>query len=82
MKVNFNVEIKGIEVSKLSVGQTFSSKRKSIAEEGLYLKVDANSGLALTGKDFVLAVNLETGQLRRFSKNFIIFPIETEVNFL
>lgn len=81
MKVNFGKEITGVKVSKLSTGETFITDRKSTKEKGLYMVVDKSSGLASVGRDFVLAVNLASGQLRKFTSEFVVEPINAEVNF-
>ena len=81
MKVNFGREITGVKVNKLSTGETFITDRKSTKEKGLYMVVDKCSGLASVGRDFVLAVNLASGQLRKFTNEFIVEPISAEVNF-
>lgn len=81
MKVNFEKEVTGVKVSKLSTGETFITDRKSTKEKGLYMVVDKSSGLASIGRDFVLAVNLASGQLRKFTNEFFVEPISAEVIF-
>lgn len=80
MKVNFNAEVTGIKVCKFSTGETFLAERKSTKGQGLYMKVDACSGLASERRGFCLAVNLQSGQLRRFADDFLVLPVEAEVN--
>ena len=53
--------------------------RKSCNERGRYLNVDKNSGLVKKNYDDVFAVNLETGQLRRFSHDYLVEKVEAEV---
>ena len=82
MKVNFSEKVIGVTISRLSVGDTFLADRKSSNEVGLYIKVDRSSGLATIGSNHCLAVNLQSGQLRKFDRNVIVTPAETEVNFI
>lgn len=78
MKVNFS-RVNDVQVREISVGQTFIADRKSNHERGIYLKVDKYSGLIKKDSDDVFAVNLETGQLRRFSSDYLVEKVETEV---
>ena len=78
MKVNFN-EVNAVKVGEVFAGRTFIADRKSCNERGLYLKVDKNSGLVKKNYDDVFAVNLETGQLRRFSNDYLVEKAEAEV---
>ena len=78
MKVNFN-EVKAVKVGEVFAGRTFIADRKSCDEKGLYLKVDQNSGLVKKNYTDVFAVNLETGQLRRFSHDYLVEKVEAEV---
>ena len=82
MKVNFSEKVVGVAISRVSIGDTFLADRKSSNEEGLYMKVDRSSGLANIGISHCLAVNLQSGQLRKFDRNVIVTPAETEVNFV
>ena len=82
MKVNFSEKVTGVTISRLSVGDTFLADRKSSNEVGLYIKVDKSSGLACVGNNYCLAVNLQSGQLRKFIGNAVVTPTETEVNFV
>lgn len=82
MKVNFGKEITGVKINKLSTGETFVTDRKSTREKGLYMVVDKNSGLANVGNASVLTVNLVSGQLRKFANDFIVEPVNAEVNFI
>lgn len=82
MKVNFAEKVTGIAISRVNVGETFIADRKSTSEEGLYMKIDKSSGLACIGNGYCLAVNLQSGQLRKFAGNAIVRPAATEVNFV
>lgn len=78
MKVNFN-EVNAVKVEEVFAGRTFITNRKSCSEKGLYLKVDQNSGLIKKFSNDVFAVNLETGQLRRFAHDHLVEKVEAEV---
>lgn len=78
MKVNFN-EVNAVKVGEVFAGRTFIADRKSCNEKGLYLKIDKNSGLIKKNFDDVFAVNLETGQLRRFAYETPVEKTEAEV---
>ena len=78
MKVNFN-EVNAVKVGEVFAGRTFIANRKSCDEKGLYLKVDQNSGLVRKNYTDVFAVNLETGQLRRFCYDCLVEKTEAEV---
>lgn len=82
MKVNFSEKAIGVVISKVSVGETFFAEKKSISEEGLYMKVDKSSDLTCVGTGYYLAVNLQSGQLRKFTANALVTPVITEVNFV
>lgn len=82
MKVNFSEKVTGVMISRMSVGEAFLADRKSTSEEGLYMKVDKSSGLACVGNGYCLAVNLQSGQLRKFIGNAVVTPATTEVNFV
>lgn len=87
MKVN-NESKATISIGNLSVGQTFSALRKGkIKNEdgslviGYYMKVDKSSGFYISLSDREnLAVNLETGQLRKFDKDCRVTEISVECN--
>lgn len=80
MKVNYNF-IEGKPINSLIVGETFFARRSSDKySEALYMKVDANSGIIVRTPNSCYAVNLESGQVRRFHNQDLVNPIETEVN--
>ena len=73
MKVNKSEVDVTLSIGNLSVGQTFTTLRKgrnAKGEKGYYKKVDKFSGICM-GLSYHddLAVNLETGQLRKFNKD-------------
>ena len=78
MKVNFN-EVNAVKIGEIFAGRTFIADRKSCDEKGLYLKVDQNSGLVKKNYTDVFAVNLETGQLRRFAYDGLVEKMDAEV---
>ena len=86
MKVNKSEVDVTISIGNLSVGQTFTTLRKgrNVKDEiGYYMKVDKFSGIpvGLLQHEF-LAVNLETGQLRKFSKDARVTAVSVECNII
>ena len=84
MKVNFPKTPKTVEIKNIPVGSTFMAQRTGIKEKGLYMRIDINSGIVrLTNpryfNDDVVAVNLSSGQLRRFNAIDLVEPIVAEV---
>lgn len=83
MKVNFNEKPTGTYLFKLKVGSTFLAKRSNSKEIALYMVLDKNSGVFLSRyRQNIMAVNLTTGQVRAFMRDFIVEPVETEVNLI
>ena len=86
MKVNKSEVDVTISIRNLSVGQTFTTLRKgrnAKGEIGYYMKVDKFSGICVGLSDREdLAVNLETGQLRKFDKDFRVTEISMECNII
>ena len=89
MKVNKSKEYATVSIRNLFVGQTFTAPRKGYGygylktggEIGYYMKVDQSSGLTNSLKQSEdLAVNLETGQLRKFDKDYRVTEVSTECN--
>lgn len=87
MKVNKSKEHATVSIRNLFVGQTFTAPRKGYGylktggEIGYYMKVDQSSGLTNSLKQSEdLAVNLETGQLRKFDKDYQVTEVSTECN--
>ena len=82
MKVSFKKPF-DVQIDKLVVGNTFTAKRRSTNEIGLYMIVDKNSGVFLDSyKNSIMAVNLVTGQIRSFAKREKVEPVNAEVNLL
>lgn len=82
MRVNFRENEIGTEITRVMIGKTFLAKRKSKDEKALYMKVDKSSGLTYSCTGYTLAVNLTTGQLRKFSNETVVTLADTEVNFV
>lgn len=81
MKVNFGQEPYTVRVDTLLVGDTFLADRTKGQGRGIYMVVDKNNGVMsrpLTQYKIV-AVNLESGQLRPFSVETHVEPIHAEV---
>ena len=66
-------------INELGAGTPFKAPRTNNKGEGFYMKVDKYSGLINTSSSLQVAVNLETGQLRTFSYNFKVEPIDAEI---
>ena len=86
MKVNKSEVDITVAIGNLSVGQTFTALRKgrnAKGEIGYYMKVDKFSGICM-GLSYYddLAVNLETGQLRKFSKDARVTAVSVECNII
>ena len=82
MKVNYNF-VEGKPINSLIVGETFFARRSSDKySEALYMKVDANSGIIAKVPNSCYAVNLESGQVRKFHNQDLVNPIDTEVNII
>ena len=82
MRVNYNF-VEGKPINSLIVGETFFARRSSDKySEALYMKVDANSGSIAKIPNTCYAVNLESGQVRKFYSQTLVNPIETEVNII
>ena len=83
MTVNFN-KYMDVTISDIVVGETFLADRKSTKARGLYMKIDKYSGMIApsVARDMEVAINLETGQLRKFKADTLVTEVGTEVNFL
>ena len=80
MKIDIKDNQKMVPVNQFRVGETFTSPRKSTKEkeDGYYMIVDRSSGILYSGKD-IIAVNLESGQLRKFNAFIMVCPIKLKV---
>ena len=69
-----------VAISELKVGETFISIRKSENNEmAVYMKVDKNSGVFSKIAYTDYAVNLESGQVRKFPSSDLVTPISMKV---
>ena len=86
MKVNKSEVDITISIRNLLVGQTFTTLRKgrnAKGEIGYYMKVDKSSGICIGLSQYEdLAVNLETGQLRRFNRDDRVTAVSVECNII
>ena len=81
MKINWGKKEMGSYLFDLKVGSTFFSKRKGINEIGLYMVLDKNSGIFLEKYERkIMAVNLCSGQIRVFSEDEKVEPVDAEVH--
>jgi hypothetical protein len=79
MKVNQTNKKDLVAINELSSGVSFKAPRTNRKGDGFYMKVDKYSGLINTASSFCVAVNLESGQLRTFSYDFKVEPIDAEI---
>lgn len=88
MKVNKSEVDITVAIKSLFVGQTFTAPRKGYAKNGspvmgYYMKVDKSSGICVRLSQYEdLAVNLETGQLRKFSIDDRVTAVSMECNII
>ena len=69
-----------VAISKLRIGETFLAIRKSENNEmAVYMKVDKNSGVFIKTGYIDFAVNLESGQVRKFCSSDLVTPISMKV---
>lgn len=81
MKVIYDKKETEVYLSQLVVGTAFFSKRSSTDEIGLYMVLNKNSGVFRDiYQNNIMAVNLSTGQIRVFSENQKVEPVDAEVN--
>ena len=70
----------GTAISQLKVGDTFLAIRKNEKTEmAVYMKIDKNSGVFIKAAYTNFAVNLESGQVRKFSSSDLVMPVSTKV---
>ena len=82
MKVNFDTKGQ-LQIINIFSGGTFTALRSNGSGMGMYLKIDSNNNTPFVrsrGSQYCYAVNLETGQVREFSRDKMVTPIKTEVN--
>lgn len=66
MKIDIENITNEVVINRLKVGDTFSARRTETDEIGYYMIVDKNSGAFLKTTS-IIAVNLSTGQIRKFT---------------
>ena len=85
MKIRNENRVPQVSINKLLNGECFTVKRSTSQENGVYLKIDKKSGIIISDKiardpQYIVAVNLQTGQLRRFEYNREVTPLtEAEI---
>ena len=85
MKTRNENRVAQVQINELLNGTCFTVKRSTSQEDGIYLKIDKKSGVIIADKiardlQYIVAVNLQTGQLRRFEYNKLVTPLlEAEV---
>lgn len=82
MKVNFGPKNQ-VQLFTVLSGGTFTTPRSNGVGMGMYLKIDSNNNTSFVrsrGSQYCYAVNLETGQVREFSRDKTVTPVKTEVN--
>ena len=85
MKIRNENRVPQKQINELAIGECFTVKRSTSQENGIYLKIDKKSGAIISDRvarelKYVLAVNLVTGQLRKFSDDATVTPLtEAEI---
>ena len=82
MKVNFATKGQ-VQIINILSGGTFTTLRSNGSSMGMYIKIDSNNNTPFVrsrGSQYCYAVNLETGQVREFSRDKMVTPVKTEVN--
>lgn len=84
MKIRNENRVSQKQINELAVGECFTVKRSNSQEDGIYLKIDKKSGAIISeriARDlYILAVNLVTGQLRKFNYDTKVTPLtEAEI---
>ena len=84
VKVGYSDGTKGqLQIINILSGGTFTTPRSNGVGMGMYLKIDSNNNTPFVrsrGSQYCYAVNLETGQVREFSRDKMVTPVKTEVN--
>ena len=85
MKIRNENRVPQVQINEILNGECFTVKRSTSQENGIYLKIDKKSGIIISDRiardpQYIVAVNLQTGQLRRFEYNKIVTPLaEAEI---
>lgn len=69
-----------VKIIDLNNGACFSTKRTDSQEKGIYVKIDKKSGSIISDRlaadpQYAVALNLETGQLRKFNYDTRVTPL-------
>lgn len=69
-----------VKMIELSSGDCFTTKRTNSQENGIYVRIDKNSGAIISDRlvrdpQYIVALNLETGQLRKFNYDTKVTPL-------
>ena len=69
-----------VKIFDLNSGDCFTTKRTNSQENGVYVRIDKKSGAIISDRlvrdpQYVLALNLETGQLRKFNYDTTVTPL-------
>lgn len=85
MKTRNESRIAQKQINELITGECFTVKRSNSQEDGIYLKIDKKSGSIISDRvarelQYIVAVNIVTGQLRKFNYDTKVTPLtEAEV---
>ena len=69
-----------VKIIDLGSGDCFTTKRTNSQENGIYVRIDKKSGAIISDRlardpQYVVALNLETGQLRKFNYDAKVTPL-------
>ena len=85
MKIRNENRVPQKQINELTIGECFTVKRSTSQENGIYLKIDKKSGTIISDRiardpQYIVAVYLQTGQIRRFEYDKLVTPLsEAEV---
>lgn len=82
MKVNFGPKNQ-VQLFTIPSGCAFIVLRTNGIDMGMYIKIDSNNNTPFVrsrGSQYCYAVNLETGQVREFSRDKMVTLVKTEVS--
>lgn len=78
MRVNYGKKSM-VAITSLPVGTTFLAEKTDTKEPQLYMVVDKNSGVFNhCVHNYVMCVNLSTGQIRRFGTGIKVSKVDAE----
>lgn len=82
MKINYGTDKLKVRINSLACGTAFLALDSHKRDEQLYMVVDKSSGVMYDSSCHVFAVNLTSGQIRKFSNDYLIRPVTAEVEVL